>query len=272
VIYRPEDRAIYDDFVCSFRNHWERARSISELILGVGKYFLGFPYASHTLEREGRETLVINLREFDCFTFVENVVVLAGLISKSKSHFMSYAAQLKKIRYRRGILKGYSSRLHYFSDWLCDNERKEIVIDVTRRYGGEPFRKNFNFMTSHREDYSALSMDKSYRDMMAIEKRLSRRLLHHIPKAAIGKLGDVVENGDLIAITAGIEGLDVMHVGLAVSLGSKIHLLHASEVEKKVVVSDLTLHQYLSKRKMMTGIMVGRAIPAYRNDDSPSSA
>jgi hypothetical protein len=272
VIYQPEDRAIYDDLVRSFRNYGERARSISELIMGVGKYFLGFPYVSHTLEREGRETLVINLREFDCFTFVENVVVLAGLISKGKSHFMSYAAQLKKIRYRRGISKGYSSRLHYFSDWLYDNEKKGIVIDVTRRAGGEPFRKYFNFMTRHREDYPALSMEKSYRDMMAIEKRLSGRLLHHIPKAALGKLGDAVENGDLIAIITGIEGLDVIHVGLAVRLRKGIHLLHASEVEKKVVISDVTLHQYLSRRKMMTGIMVGRAIPAYQNDGNPSSA
>jgi hypothetical protein len=233
VIYQPEDCAIYDDLVSSFRDERERTRSVGELILDVGKYFLGFPYVSNTLEREGRETLVIDLREFDCFTFAENVVSLAGLIKKGKSHFRSYAAQLRKIRYRRGIAKGYSSRLHYFSDWLYDNEKKGIVIDVTRRAGGEPFRKYFNFMTRHREDYPALSMEKSYQDMMSIEKRLSGRLLHQIPKAALGKLGDAVENGDLIAITTGIEGLDVIHVGLAVRLRKGLHLLHASEVEKR---------------------------------------
>jgi hypothetical protein len=241
-------------------------------MLAVGKYFLGSPYAGRTLERDGREALVINLREFDCFTFVENCVVLAGLLSKGNSHFKSYAAQLKKVRYRGGILKGYSSRLHYFSDWLYDNEKKGIVIDVTSRCGGEPFRKNFNFMTRHREDYPALGMEKSYRDMAAIERRLSRRLLHSIPKAALGKSQSAVENGDLIALTTGIEGLDVVHVGLAVYLKGRIHLLHASEVEKMVVISDLTLHQYISRRKMMTGIMVGRVIPTYQNDGSPSSA
>ncbi|MCX6999669.1 MAG: DUF1460 domain-containing protein, partial [Candidatus Sumerlaeota bacterium] len=95
---------------------------------------------------------------------------------------------------------------------------------------------------------------------------------HHIPKTALGKLGDAVENGDLIAITTSIEGLDVIHVGLAVRLRKGLHLLHASEVEKKVVISDVTLYQYLSRRKMMTGIMVGRDIPAYQNDGNPSSA
>ena len=272
MIYQPEDRAIHDDLVRSFQKQGEETRPIGELMLVVGKYFLGYPYANHTLERKGRETLVINLREFDCFTFVENVVVLAGLISKDKSPFMSYAAQLKKIRYRSGILKGYSSRLHYFSEWLYDNEKKGIVVDVTRKAGGEPFRKYFNFMTRHREEYPALTMEKSYREMIAVEKRLSGRLLHHLPKAALGKSGDAVEDGDLIAITTGIEGLDVMHVGLAARLRKGLHLLHASEVEKRVVISDLTLHQYLSRRKMMTGIMVGRTIPAYKNDGSLSSA
>jgi hypothetical protein len=272
MIYQPEDRAIYGDLVSSFRDYGERPRPMGQLMLAIGKYFLGFPYASHTLERDGREALVINLREFDCFTFVENCVVLAGLLSKGKSYFRSYAAQLKKIRYRSGILKGYSSRLQYFSDWLYDNEKKGIVTDVTSRCGGEPFRKNFNFMTRHREDYPALGMEKSYRDMVAIERRLSGRLLHRIPKAALGQLKSMVESGDLIALTTGIEGLDVVHVGLAVYLKGRIHLLHASEVEKRVVISDLTLHQYISRRKMMTGIMVGRSIPTYQNDGSPSLA
>ncbi|HEX7535218.1 MAG TPA: N-acetylmuramoyl-L-alanine amidase-like domain-containing protein [Syntrophales bacterium] len=272
MIFQPEDRAIHHDIMLSFHNQGERTRAMGELMLAVGHYFLGFPYASHTLEREGRETLVINLRELDCFTFVENVVALAGLICKGKSAFRNYAAQLKKMRYRSGILRGYSSRLHYFSDWLNDNEKKGIVIDVTRRAGGEAFRKYFNFMTRHREDYPALSREKFHRDMMAIEKRLSGRWLHYIPKAALGKFEHMVENGDLIAVTTDIEGLDVIHVGLAVSLRSRLHLLHASEVEKRVVISDLTLHQYLSRRKVMTGIMVGRAITAYQNDGSPSLA
>jgi hypothetical protein len=272
VIYRPEDRAIYDDLMSSLRKEGERTRPVGELMLDVGKYFLGFPYANNTLEGQRREALVINLREFDCFTFVENCVALAGVMQKGKAHFRGYASQLKKIRYRRGISTGYSSRLHYFSDWLYDNEQKGILKNVTRRSGGEPFRKNFNFMTRHREEYPALSIGKSYREMMAIEKRLSGRILHRIPKAVSGKFKGMVENGDLIAITTDIEGLDVMHVGLAIRLRSRIHILHASEVEKRVVISDVSLHQYLSRRKMMTGIMIGRVITAYQNDGSLSSA
>jgi len=272
VIYQPEDRAIYEDLVSSVRKEGEGMRSVGELMLDVGRYFLGFPYAGNTLERQGKEDLVINLREFDCFTLVENCVALAGVVQKEKARFRDYASQLKKIRYRHGISAGYSSRLHYFSDWLYDNEQKGILKNVTRSSGGGSFRMNFNFMTRHREEYSALRSEKSYREIMAIEKRLSGRLLHRIPKAASGKFKGMVENGDLIAVTTDIEGLDVIHVGLAIHQRDETHILHASEVEQKVVISDVSLHQYLLRRKTMTGIMIGRTMQAYQNDGSPSSA
>lgn len=270
MIYQPEDRAIYDDLVGSLRKR-ERIRSVGELMLDVGKYFLGFPYAGNTLERQGREALVINLRAFDCFTLVENCIALASVMRKGEVHFQDYTAQLKTIRYRRGALKGYPSRLHYFSDWLYDNGQKGILKNVTSASGGEPFRKDLHFMTRHREMYPALSPGKYYREMIAVERRLSRRIMHQIPKAASGKVRNIVEDGDLIAITAGIEGLDVMHVGLAVRVRSRVHLLHASEVEKRVVISDVTLRNYLLRRKNAAGIMIGRAIPACQSDDSPSS-
>ena len=45
-------------------------------MLEIGKFFLGTPYVTGTLETEGAEHLVVNLREYDCVTFVENVVAL----------------------------------------------------------------------------------------------------------------------------------------------------------------------------------------------------
>ena len=236
------------------------AKAVGALMINIGKYFLGFPYVNNTLETEDEETLIINLREFDCFTFVENVVVLARLINEDKYAFEDYAAALERIRYRDGLLKGYSSRLHYFSDWIFDNEKKRIVKDITGEIGGKPFHKEINFMTTHRGNYCWLNNDKSYREMRVVEKNLSGRSLYHIQKAELRRLENAIEDGDLIAATTGIEGLDVVHVGLAVRVRGRIHLLHASEVKKKVVISDDTLYQYLSKRKNMKGIMVGRVI------------
>jgi len=260
VIYRSEDREIYYDLIASAQRKWGMAKSTDELTLKVGNYFLGFPYASDTLETVGEETLVINLRGFDCFSLAENVVVLARQIEEGKFTFKDYAATLERIRYRNGMLNGYSSRLHYFSDWLLDNEQKGIVKDITSEMGGTPFLKEINFMTTHRWNYRGLNNDKSYREMMVVEKNMSGRSLYHIQKTELRQFENSIENGNLIAATTSIEGLDVVHVGLAVRVRGRIHLLHASEVEKKVVISDDTLYRYLSKRKTMTGIMVGRVI------------
>ena len=258
MIYQSEDRKIYDDLIVSARENWGRSKAVGEVITNIGTYFLGFPYVGKSLETEGEETLVINLREFDCFTFVENVVVLAKLIKKGKYAFEDYGAALERIRYRNGLLKGYSSRLHYFSDWIFDNEKKGNVKDITGEIGGTPFLKEINFMTRHRANYSGLNNDKSYREMRVVEKNLSGRSMYQVQKNELRQRGSAIKDGDLIAATTSIEGLDVVHVGLAVRVRGKIHLLHASEVEKEIVISDDTLYRYLSKRKTMTGIMVGR--------------
>jgi hypothetical protein len=94
--------------------------------------------------------------------------------------------------------------------------------------------------------------------MSVVEKNLSGRSMYQVQKKELIQRGSAIKDGDLIAATTSIEGLDVVHVGLAVRVRGKIHLLHASEVEKEIVISDDTLYRYLSKRKTMTGIMVGR--------------
>jgi hypothetical protein len=226
----------------------------------VGEHFSGVPYVANTLEMEGKEALVINLRQFDCFTFIENVVVLAQLIEAGKTTFGDYTAQLERIRYRRGIVNGYSSRLHYFSDWLQDNEEKEILKDVTAEIGGRSYIKAINFMTRHPEHYPHLKVDASYREMLAVEERLSGRPMCFIPKTGLRQVEDRIKEGDIIGVTTGVDGLDVQHVGFALRVKKRVRLLHASTEEKKVVISESTLHHYLSKRKTCTGVIVGRVI------------
>ncbi len=260
-----------------------------QLILEIGKFFLGTPYLVGTLEVNEAEHLVVNLREYDCVTFVENVVAIAWLVephlqrkwrstsslrgatsrpnvgglstagvkSQEKS-FETFRRLLQKIRYRQGRLQGYSSRLHYFSDWIHDNQKKGILRDVTAKIGGRPLRKVINFMTTHPNLYPALKNAASLQKMKSIEGAISKRSLYFIPKKNLRDLEDLICNGDLIAITTNAEGLDVEHVGLAVRLKNRIHLLHASSTEGKVVLSKKTLYQYLMQSRARSGIMVAR--------------
>jgi len=256
VLYQPEDRKICEDVLSPSRWKGSKKRPLNELVILVGKYFLGAPYAANTLETEGAETLVVNLRQFDCFTFVENCVVLARLIGAGKTSFQDYTAQLEKIRYRGGELRGYPSRLHYFSDWLYNNGKKGMVKDITREIGGKPVLKEIHFMTTHPENYPALKDEASYREMLDVEKRLSGKPRYIIPKAGFGQVQDKIEDGNLIGITTDIEGLDVTHVGFTLRVKDHIHLLHASEKEREVILSENTFGHYLSSVNTRSGIVV----------------
>ena len=265
------------------------AKFPDQLILEIGKFFLGTPYVTGTLETEGAEHLVVNLREYDCVTFVENVVALlwlvephlqrkwrstsslrgatsrpnvgglstAGVKSREKS-FEAFRRLLQKIRYRQGRLQGYSSRLHYFSDWIHDNQKKGIVKDVTAEIGGRPLRKTITFMTKNPNLYPPLKNAANLRRMKSVEKAISTRSLFFIPKKALRRLEDRIRDGDLIAITTNREGLDIQHVGLATRVKNRIHLLHASSTEGKVVLSKKTLYRYLMQSKVRSGMMVAR--------------
>ncbi|MFH2119608.1 MAG: N-acetylmuramoyl-L-alanine amidase-like domain-containing protein [Pseudomonadota bacterium] len=265
MIFLQEDREICKALLEKARERGDSARSVGDLIVEVGLHFLGAPYETGTLEKKGPEGLVVNLRAFDCVTFVENAVILAGMIWAGKTAFGDYAAALERIRYRGGRRNGYPSRLHYFTDWLRDNGRKGVIREITRDLGGIPFRKAFHELTDHREDRPPLRGAAAFRRMRIVEAACSRRTLHCVPKADLPGIEKRIENGDIIAVTTNADGIDVSHTGIAVRGPRGLHLLHASSAAGKVVLSDETLYRYLISRRALTGIIVGRAIPADAN-------
>lgn len=262
VISLPEDREIFKALLEKARQRGDSARSVGDLIVEVGLHFLGAPYEAGTLERKGPEGLVVNLRAFDCVTFVENAVVLADMIRAGKTAFRDYAAALERIRYRGGRRDGYPSRLHYFTDWLRDNGRKGVIREITRELGGIPFRKAFHELTDHREEHSPLRAAAAFRRMRTVEAACSRRTLHCVPKAGLPGIEKRIENGDIIAVATDADGIDVIHTGIAVRSPRGLHLLHASSAAGKAVLSDETLYRYLISRRSRTGIIVGRPISA----------
>jgi hypothetical protein len=239
-------------------------RSPGELVLKIGKFFLGAPYRQGLLETKGTEHLVVNLREFDCVTFVETVVSLAACVILRQASFEFFRRRLRRIRYREGLLQGYPSRLHYFSDWIYDNERKGILRDITAEIGGRSWGKALAFMTTHPDLYPPLRRTANLRRMKAIERTISRRALFFTPKKVLRRLEHRIREGDIIAITTNTDGLDVAHVGLAAGVKNRIHLLNASSAEGKVVLSKQTLHRYLMQGKTRSGIMVARLLEGGR--------
>ena len=252
------DRKLFEKLINFLKENKTPSTPPSQLILEIGKFFLGKPYVDGTLDTGKSEHLVVNLGEFDCVTFVENVIALSRCVKSRQKSFEAFRRVIKEIRYRNGRLQGYASRLHYFSDWIQDNQKKGIVRDITAKIGGKSYRKTINFMTAHPESYPPLKVAVNLRRMESIERTISRRSLYYIPKKIVRVLQNRIVDGDIIAITTNTEGLDVQHVEFAVRVKNRIHLLHASSAERKVVLARQTLYRYLMQSRTRYGIIVAR--------------
>jgi hypothetical protein len=238
-----------------------RQKPIGEVIIAMGKSFLGTEYIAHTLEQPGEERLVINMRGLDCVTFYENALVLARCIKKNKSTFEDYKAELRFIRYRGGIVNGYPSRLHYFSDYVYDNEKKGVLKNVTKSIGGVVYKRRIDFMSTHPDSYRQLKERPELIKLITKqEEAINKRPMFHIPKDKVEKVASRIQNGDVLAISTDIQGIDVSHTGLAIWQNGKLHFLHAPLSGLNVQITEKTLVEYLAASSNRLGIMVARPL------------
>ena len=233
--------------------------------LWFARQFLNIPYVAHTLEVNPSEQLVVNTRQLDCTTLVETVTALTLCAHQGKRSWNDYLTTLRTLRYRKGKLDGYPSRLHYFSDWIADKTAMAIVKEI--QSPNPPFSAvqhiNVNYMSTHPDAYQAL---KAHPEWVSVirqqEETLSGTTSRYIPKSALKRntkaLRQAVHDGDIIAITCNKKGLDIAHLGFAVWKKDGLHLLNASQIHKKVVQEPMTLYQYLQKHPSHTGIRIIR--------------
>ena len=256
-----ESRAILDRELAKLSDEKGKSQNLSEWVIEIGQDFLGTPYVEKTLEIPGPEQVVINLQGVDCTTFLESVVTLARITKNGEPNFPSFETELENLRYRNGNNSGYPSRLHYFSEWILDNQKKGILEDITAAIGGEPYENKPTFMTQNPQFYPQLSSAENKEMLQNIEAGIATQSFFFIPKEKIQALESGIQSGDLIAITTPMKNLDIVHVGFAIKQNGRIHLLHASSKNKKVEISEIPLSEYLAGNKGQSGIMVARLIP-----------
>jgi hypothetical protein len=236
-------------------------------IAGIARSFVGTPYTPGTLEQPGPERLVINLRELDCVTFVENVLALTAFVRRDGIRLLDdslgarrrFAAYLRQLRYRDGTVNGYPSRLHYFTDWLREGESKGRVQLVTSELGGVEVRDPIDFMSTHAAAYPALADSASVTAIRDVERRLNAgppRVI--VPKDHIAVVAGGILDGDVIAAGSTVPGLDVVHTGFAVWEHGQLHLLHAPLQGATVEISALPLADRIQAIASQSGIMVAR--------------
>ena len=232
--------------------------------LYFARLFLDRPYVAHTLEVNDKEKLVVNTRQLDCTTLVENVTALTICARKGERSFSAFRRTLQTLRYRQGKLTDYTSRLHYFTDWIDYKSAMGLVKEVQQP--STVFTAvqtlNINYMSTHAKSYKALAAHPDFVPVIANqEKKLTGKKYKFIPKDKVvdsKAMREAIHDGDIIAITCSKPGLDIAHLGFAVWKKDGLHLLNASQIHKKVVEEPMTLGEYLKKHPTHTGIRVVR--------------
>jgi hypothetical protein len=258
VTAEPLDSLIFEEKI-----GWARAQGLENMPIGdaiaaLGRTFVGATYTPGTLELEGPERLIVNLRELDCVTYIESVLAMIRILRAGTPDYASYQRELVRIRYRDGTLAGYPSRLHYFSEWIANNEAKGVVTDITRELGGGVQPGPLGFMSANRESYRQLGDAEVAAEIGRIEAELSGRERYYIPQGSIAAVERGIQDGDIIAATSTLDGLDVAHTGFALWVNGRLHLMHAPLVGSVVEISEQPLAVRIQRISAQDGIMVAR--------------
>lgn len=244
---------------------------VGEAMARLGETFVGTAYVPKTLDPPGPERLVVNFRELDCVTFVETVFSTvrflrlpgaADLLEERGAAEDRYETLLAELRYRNGVVEGYPSRLHYFSEWIASNADKGLLRPLSRELGGVRDTTAIDFMSTHPDAYRQLADTANRAAIRAMEVRISGQPRWYLPQDDIAAAAERIRDGDVIAATSTVEGLDVAHTGLALWRGGTLHLLHAPLVGEAVQVSEVSLARRVQRIGGQDGIMVARPLPS----------
>lgn len=237
----------------------------------VGELAAGTPYEPATLEAylraggspAGTEPLTLSLTRFDCVTLVESCLAVARGADEDPASWERFGREIARMRYRGGERRGYASRLHYFSEWIAEGERRGLLRDLGEDLGGAEDARALRFMTEHRGSYPALADEGVFREIGAIERRLDGHPRRVIPTKRIPQVVDRIETGDVLAFATEIPGLDVSHAAFAYrDAGGVLRVLHAPLSGGVVEVTRATLPEYVAGIRRATGILVARPLRA----------
>jgi hypothetical protein len=255
----PSERRTFEQIQQTAASQQLDRKPMGEIVQAIASQFLGAPYAAGLLDQSATEKLVLTLNEFDCQLFVETVLAIARGIAVQDTSADTFAQNVVEQRYRNGEMNGYCSRLHYFSEWIADNQKRRIVTDLAPSLGGVPLGGTIDFMTSHRGSYRQLAnSDANWQCIKTVEANLNRTIVPtYIPLDQIREQTTELQEGDVVAIATQVPGLDVTHTGLIYrTANGNLGLIHAAPNRGVILSPDLA--GYVANVEDSIGILVAR--------------
>ncbi|MFN5118593.1 MAG: N-acetylmuramoyl-L-alanine amidase-like domain-containing protein [Cyanobacteriota bacterium] len=233
-------------------------------LVGLARRFLGRPYQAFSLDQGPGEQLRLDLTQFDCFLFVEQLLALVNShrVSTRTAAVEDFSRHVQKLRYQDGQVD-YCHRHHYFSRWAAAAERQGYLVNLTPFLPGAVSRsRRLNFMSTHTASYAPLKQPRNLACIQALEKDLSVQQ-SYVPLAALPQVLPSLRGGDIFGLVTKVEGLDVTHVGVVDGTDA----IHAAPGRGVMRSPDLV--RYAAGVPDVIGVMVLRPIP---NPDGKPSA
>ena len=138
------------------------------------------------------------------------------------------------------------------------NANRGLVRDISRELGGTLDTEPIDFMTAYTDSYRQLADQSFVALLRQTEQRLTDTGRYFVPQDRIEEVADRIQDGDIIAATSTVRGLDVAHTGLALWVDGTLHMLHAPLVGEEVQISALSLADRIRRISGQDGIIVAR--------------
>jgi cell wall-associated NlpC family hydrolase len=198
----------------------------------ISSTFLGRPYIADSLigSASAAEVFTYTFDGFDCVTYVETVLALAGARSGD-----AFVERLKAIRYKGGQTV-WRQRNHYMTTWILNNIRAGFV-------------RSIELNAPARWQQRVLSV------VPGLPPR--KRRFACIPKQFVRRTAGRIQSGDLIFFASTRPHLDVFHCGLIVRDRHQLLLRHASRSQGRVVEQELST---FLRANRMSGVMLVRPL------------
>jgi hypothetical protein len=233
---------------------------IEVLIEFYAQKHLGITYVGGLLEVPPVETLVVSLEGSDCVLFVEQTLAMAFTTLQQSTSYDDFESNLALIRYGDGVIDGYASRLHYFSDWLRTNQ-EHGRIELLFQQENLPELSALNFMSSNRDSYRQLTASDSLFGLIQLRERELNGMppLRYIPQEDIPEFENQFRTGDLLSFVTTINGLDISHTAVVKRDADRVGFYHASTTGS-VILDPATIYEYTLNRRNVRGIILARPI------------
>ncbi len=210
------------------------------------------------------DQLLINTTSFDCVTFIETFLAMAFTTYDLRKNpfaledeiFQLFSKYLMLIRYYENKpTDSWDNRINYYTEQLFKLADLGLLVPVTEN--AKRYDKKINYISSHKYKFRGI---KNWQRIRQTERFLTKRPKYYYPLKDIEKCYlPVAREGDIVALTTTVEGLEVSHTGIITLKNGRLYFSHASQKHKKLKMEEDFL-EYLNTRSTITGILVFRPV------------